>query len=343
MKYRATQLSGLAASVLALASTASAEIKLNENFSISGYAAGAYEYSKVKGAESTDSLFNGAKDTPSADAIKAALTANFKPVTGVISFYYIPNYPEEKATDQLTVLDAYVTYDVGNGVSVTGGKFLSYMGYEAFDTPNMAQITYGAPTVSTLGSIPAYHTGVRVDYSDATWGSGLAVLDSVYSPYGYDRGDGELKHNAGFEAYLSYKGVQNLTLFGGVAYDTAGGFQPHSVWMVDLWAQYQLTKEISIAGELAFKDGGDGSKGTDWLAYFNYAFVAKASLVARISGEALSDETKDLTGAGNFIQYTLGPSYKLTENLTVRAEYSFYDYKDSGDKNFLGVQGVFKF
>ncbi|HEU5079346.1 MAG TPA: outer membrane beta-barrel protein [Opitutaceae bacterium] len=348
MMNRVSQLGGLTATALALAATASADIKLNDNFSISGYAAGAYEYSKVKGQESTDSLFNGSKDTPSADAIKTALTANFKPVTGVISFYYIPNYPSNKPTDQLTVLDAYVTYDAGNGVTVTGGKFLSWMGYEAFDTANMAQITYGAPTVGYLAAIPAYHTGLKVEYGDKVWSSGVAVVDSVYSPYGYDRGDGELKHNAGFEAYLAYKGIENLTLWGGVVYDTEGGFEPHSVWMVDLWAQYALTKQITIAAELTDKNGGDTFKGVDWLAFFSYAFDDKFSLIARVSGEVLDDETKRPLPSGeqvasNYVQYTIGPSYKVTDNLTVRAEYSFYDYKDFEDKNFAGVQAVFKF
>ena len=33
--------------------------------------------------------------------------------------------------------EAYITYDFGNGFSVTGGRMLSYMGFEAFDPTNM--------------------------------------------------------------------------------------------------------------------------------------------------------------------------------------------------------------
>lgn len=338
MIKRAIQLGASATSLLALAASASAEIKLNDNFSISGYAAASYEYSKVKGSPSWDSLFDGSKSTPSADAVKTSLAANFKPVTGVVSLYYVPNLPK----DELTVLDAYVTYDAGGGVTITGGKFLSWMGYEAFDTPNMSQITYGAPTVGALAAILGYHSGLKIEYSDNVFGSGVALVDSVYSPNGFSRGDGELRHNAGFEGYLTYKGVENLTLWGGIIYDTKGGFESHSVVMVDLWAQYQLTKEITIAGEVTDKNGGDALKGWDWLAYFNYAFTDKFSTVLRISGEQLSSETK-ATGKSDYVQYTIGPSYKLTDNLTVRAEYSLYNYKDASDKNFFGVQGIFKF
>lgn len=344
MTKRVTKLGVLAASALTLAATAYADVKLNDNFSISGYAAASYEYSKWKGAKATDSLFDGTKDTPSADAVKAALTANFKPVTGVISLYYVPNLP----TNELTVLDAYVTYDVGNGTTITGGKFLSWMGYEAFDTPNMAQITYGAPTVGYLGAIPAYHSGVKMEYGDKEQGAGFAVVDSVYSPNGFAKGDGELKHNGGFEAYYTYKAIQDFTFWAGAVYDTAGGFQPHSVWMIDIWAQYQASKEITLAAEVTDKNGGQWAKGWDWLLYLNYASTDKLSTVFRISGEQLSGDTKIAAKAApsprsNYIQYTIGPSAKITDNLTVRAEVSFYNYKDTADKTFFGVQGIFKF
>lgn len=345
MTKRVTKLGGMTATLLTLAATAFADVKLNENFSISGYAAGAYEYTKWKGSPSSDSLFNGAKDTPSADVVKTALTASFKPVTAVVSLYYVPNLPSSVG-DEATILDAYVTYDAGNGVTVTGGKFLSWMGYEAFDTVNMAQITYGAPTVGYLGAVPAYHSGLKVEYGDKEQATGFAVVDSVYSPYNFAKGDGELRHNAGFEAYYVYKAVPDLTLWAGAVYDTKGGFQSHNVWMLDVWAQYQVNKQVAVAAEVTDKNGGQWLKGYDWLAYLNYATNDKFSTVFRISGEQLSSDTKTAAfaaGRSNYIQYTVAPSMKVTDNLTVRAEVSFYNYKNTPDKTFFGVQGVFKF
>ncbi len=354
MTKRVTQFSALAATVLTIAATAQADIKINDNLSLSGYAAASYEYSKwSNGGPSQDSLFDASKDTPSADAVKLQANLTYKPVTGVFSLYYAPNLPEG-GTKQLELLDAYVTYDAGGGVTVTGGKFLSWMGYEAFDTVNMAQITYGAPTVGALGAIPGYHSGVKVEYSDNDVGTGFALVDSAYSPNGYAKGDGELKHNAGFEAYFTYKAIKDLTLWGGVVYDTAGsaragtaGVVPpgvsHSVVMVDIWAQYQVNKQIAIAGEITDKDGGDTYKGWDWLAFLSYSVDDKTSLVFRISGESPSGSTKNWLGLDDYVQYTIGPSYKVTDNLTVRAEYSYYDHKDTSDKNFFGVQAIFKF
>jgi len=318
--------------------TSFADIKINDNLSISGYAAAAYEYQKVKSVPATDSLFDGTKDTPSADAVKTNFNFNYKPVSGTVSLYYVPNLPK----NELSVLDAFVTYDVGGGYSVTGGKFLSYLGYEAFDTPNMTQITYGMVTVGTLGSIPAYHTGVRLDYGDKAVSYGIAVVDSVFSPNGFAKGDGELAHNAGFELFVKSTASADLTLFGSLAYDTKGGFQAESVTIFDFWAEYKLTKEATVAAEYCFKDGGDFAKGSTWLAYLNYAFSKQWSGVFRISGENLSGKTKKI--ADNAVMYTFGPAVKLTENLSVRAEVSYWDYSGKGhDKTLYGVQGVFKF
>ena len=328
----------IAATALALGAslTAFADIKVNDNLMINGYVAGSYEYKKTKTLPATDSLFDGTKDTPSADAALTAFNFTFKPVTAVVSLYYVPNL----ATNELTVLDAYATYDVGGGLSITGGKFLSYLGYEAFHTASMSQITYGAVTIGTLAAIPAYHSGVRLDYGDKDFSFGLALVDSVFSPNGFAKGDGEFKHNAGFEAYAKSTAIADLTLWAGVAYDTKGGFQTDSVTVLDFWAEYKVSKETTVAGEFSTKDGGDFAKGSTWLAYLNYAFSDSVSLVARISGETLTGKT----AGSDFIQYTVGPSLKLNDNLTIRAEVSFYDRDNPGlDSTLYGLQGVLKF
>lgn len=325
-------MTGWAAALLALVATASAEIKLNDNFSVSGYISGSYQYTDPKPGESSDK-FN-------IDSSQLLFTTNFKPVTGVVSLYYVPN------TDQETsVLDAYVTYDAGEGITITGGKFLSYLGYESFFNVNNPEISFA--NGDFLAPIPGYHSGVKIDYSTKEYGVGAALVDSVYSPFSALKGDGELKHNGGFEGYFTYKAVENLTLWAGIAYDTKGGFEKHSVTTLDFWAQYQIDKKTMVAAEYAHKDGGivddgDGgivsNKGYNWLALVTYSFTDKVSTAFRISGEKLTE-------GSSFTKFTIAPGIAITDKLTVRAEYSYYDYKDSGlDKaNFIGVQAFFKF
>ena len=128
-------------------------------------------------------------------------------------------------------------------------------------------------------------------------------------------------------------------IWAGLAYDTKGGFQPHNVLTLDFWAQYNVTKEVFLAGEVANTDGGVGKKGTSWLAEAGYSPAGPVSWIFRLSGDS-PDKT---VAASKYTQYTICPTYKLTDNLSVRAEYSYYDYKGGKKKTFAGVQALFKF
>jgi hypothetical protein len=290
------------AAVLSLAATltAFADIKVNENLTVSGYAVGSYRYTSPDPGDSFDRF--------DMDAVKTLFTANYKPVTGTISLYYQPGAPSD-----VTVLDAYATVDVGGGSTITAGKFLSYLGYEAFDIPNMSQISYA--NGDYLAPIPGYHTGVKWDYSDNAFGAGFALLDSVYSGPNYLKGDGELKHNAGFEGYVVYKAIPNLTLWAGFGHDTAGNVihKNRSITTLDFWASYNLSKTASIAAEYANRNGGTGDKGYNWLLFYNQAFSDKVSTTFRVSGEKMED------GGREFTKFTISPAYKINDNFLVRA------------------------
>jgi hypothetical protein len=321
-----TRLKLLAALSLATPLTALADVKVNDSLSVGGYAVGSYRTTSPDPGESTDRF--------DMDAVKTLFTANFKPVTGVISLYYQPGAPSD-----VTVLDAYATVDVGGGSTITAGKFLSYLGYEAFDIPNMTQISYA--NGDFLAPIPGYHTGVKWDYSDKDIGLGLALVDSVYSGPNYLKGDGELKHNGGFEGYFAYKGVTDLTLWAGFGYDTKGNVihKNEDIFTFDFWLSYNLSKASTVAAEYCTKDGGPGDSGYNWLLFYSYTFDPKWSTIFRVSGEKLDD------GGPEFTKFTVCPTYKINDNFSVRAVYSYYDYKKTAadSASFFGVQGVFKF
>jgi hypothetical protein len=310
---------------LAASLTAFADVKVNDSLTVSGYAAGSYRFQDWDPGTSTDKF--------DLDAVKTLFQGNFKPVTGVVSLYHQPNQVHD-----VTVLDAYATVDVGGGSTITAGKFLSYLGYEAFDLVNMTQISYA--NGDFLGPIPGYHSGVKWDYSDKETGFGLALLDSVYSGSHYLKGDGELKHNAGFEGYFVYKGIPDVTVWTGFAYDTKGNtiHKNDEILTLNIWASYNLSKDATLALEYVNKDGGLGDKGYNWLVFLGYQFDPKFYGAFRVSGEKLK------SGPG-FTKLTVGPAYKVNDNFQVRAEVSYYDYTSYGADNsiFFGLQSVFKF
>jgi hypothetical protein len=342
MTKRLTQMATVAALSLAASAAAFADIKLNDNFSVGGYAVGSanYNQSKPKEGESySTSKLDG-------DAYKLWSNITFAPVTGTISLY-----AGDKGDP--VILDAYATYDFGGGTKVTAGKFLSWLGYEAFDPINMTQITYGWSTPQGFGvaNIPAYHSGVKVDFGNDAYAAGFAILDSADpgpgTKLGIEKGDGNLKNGPGFEAYYSFKGVKDLTVFLGGFFenDTLADIKKSGI---DLWAQYVMG-DTTFAGEVSgrkddFSNSESGDlKSTFWLLEVQQALDKKWAITARVSGVYKKyDGSSTKPSATTF---TIAPAYTITPNLQVVAEYSYSKYKDSDidSGNFVAAQLRFKF
>ncbi|MCX6919970.1 MAG: outer membrane beta-barrel protein [Verrucomicrobia bacterium] len=250
-------------------------------------------------------------------AAKFGATGKFGNVTGYASLYY--------GGAKTDLLDAYFTVDVGGGLSITTGKFLSYMGYEAFDVPNMTQISYAN---TQLSPVPAYHTGIKADYSTAVYGAGVAVVDSLYgygnAPY---KGDGSLR-KPGLEAYYTYKGIKDVTIWFGAANEVATKYA-----FYDLWVSYAVSKTDSIGAEYIKIE----SEGSLWLLAYTKALDSKWSLTSRISGDSP-------TGGENNLKYTLSPSYSVNEHFIVRAEASYVtSYGTTPSASTFAAQTIFKF
>ncbi|MFA6287224.1 MAG: outer membrane beta-barrel protein [Opitutaceae bacterium] len=320
-----TKLTGWTASLVALAVTASADLKVNDYLSLNGYAAAAGTYSDPDGpAKSTSTLFNSGN--VELDVVKVAAIGKYGDFGAKVSLLYTPT----RAGSTSGFLDVYATY-TKDEFTVTAGKFLSYLGYEAFDTSNMAQLTYG----STFFAIPAYHTGAKVDYAAKTWGAGLAVVDSVMPGTGFFQGDGEFDR-LGSEAYVSYTGIEKLTLWAGVAYDDSAA---PDLFIFDTWASYAVTSKLTLAAEFdTYESVGKGG-----LLLAQYTFTDKFSGIVRASA---ADAAHGDTGS----YYTVAPTYKITPAFSVRGEVSYADATEGtagavikSKGIFYGVQALFVF
>lgn len=323
------KLTGAAAAALVVSSSLMAEIELTKEFAINGYVVGSASASKLQG-ESSDSNMD-------LDAYKLQGIAKFDKVSITGSAFAFGTGSGDGFGGSPIILDAYGTYDFGGGTTVTAGKFLSWLGYEAFDPINMLQLSY-ANTGST-GFIPAYHTGVKAETSNEQFSAGIAVLDSIYGPT-YYRGDGDLNDGIGLEAYVTYKAIKDFTLFAGVSYDT-GDADKTKALTFDVWAQYVYGK-VTFAGEFCYgnKDYAGSASGNGYFALglVKYAFDEKWSLTGRIStGEGVDDD--------KFTRFTIAPAYSVTKNLDLVAEYSYTDLSNTGADyaHYAGLQARFKF
>ena len=317
-----------AATLLVLAATSSADVKVNDHISVNGYAVGSYTSTHWDGGPSDDTYFEVGAPLGNADAVKLGVLGTSGSFSAYGSILYLPG-----ASNEAGLLDAYVTYDTGAGFKITGGKFLSYLGYEAFDPINMAQLTYG----STIYAVPGYHTGAKLDYSSKTFSAGIAVVDSVFGgPNGFFEGDREYDDDIGIEAMVSYTGIDKLTVFAGIATEDTD-YKPSyegptdSLFIFNLWASYALSDKTTIAGEFITQN----DVMTGWLAFVGYKFNDKVSAIFRVSGV-------DWDAGGNDTKYTIAPTYVVNSNVSLRAEFSMNE-GDSGDYSFFGVQAIFKF
>lgn len=319
------KLVGGAAALLAFAATAFAEVKLSDKFAVSGYVSGTVSDTTTDGVE--DSFMD-------VDAVKLAGTATFEKVTGTVSLHTFTSHDP-------VVLDAYATYTMSSGSTVTFGKFLSYLGYEAFDYPSMLQISYANPMAAF---IPAYHSGVKFDFTAGSTSAGFAVLDSVYGPT-YYKGDGELDNGAGFEAYVKFS-TDAASLFLSMAYDegVAGGTDDRLTF--DAWAQTKVGA-TTFAAEYCFSkldSGGPDPDGYFWLLLAMHPLSDKWTVTGRVSGG--EDESVAVgPDTPKFLKGTISPAVTLTDNLGILFEYSYikYDNFAASKAHFLAAQVIFKF
>jgi hypothetical protein len=359
MKLR-YQLAGAAALVAAL--PAFSQVKINDALTVTGWATGSYQYTQPSPGSGTDSLNVD-------NALLEAIVTPAKKVTGTISVLYHPSSEGgvSPGGSEATLLDAYVAYDCGGGVTVTAGKFLSYLGYESFYSIDDNMITLA--NQSLLAPIPGYHEGIKLDYApDKTDTLGFSVADSEYQKPGYDatEGLGSLKHQAGFEAYYQNTAINNLTIWIGAGYetpvnpgvDTNGVTEEigpkgvveqfgHQTTVADVWVSYVLDKNNdTVAAEEIYKEGGYLNQGSDWLLYYQQNFTGKVSSWFCFSGE-------DVASGEEYVKYSIAPNYAYNNNLSVRAQFSYTAFSKTAapdalfggakDEKYYGVEMLFKF
>lgn len=228
--------------------------------------------------------------------------------------------------------EAIVTYDFGNGASVTVGKMLSYLGFEAYDPINMYQYSYAydGPDASGQDIYDAYATGASVDYGTDMFSIG------VWS---------SLTNSPDLEYALAFTGVENLTVKAIIAdYGkdsiTSTGYKGKSTY----WASYQMGK-LLLAAEVAEAEGATAT-GTDlegMLLMANYAITDKVGLTLRYSEfDSTTNSVKDF----DIEKITVSPSYVFNDNFSGLVEYSTYDEGVAGatkPTDFVAVELIYTF
>ena len=217
--------------------------------------------------------------------------------------------------------EAVITYDFGNGFSISAGQMLSYMGFEAFDPTNMYQYSYaydyGNYAVQSI--YDAYDVGVSIDY--ATDDYSIGVWSSA-------------ENSAGYELALAYTGIDNLTA---KAIWSDFSDQEQAYTKNTYWVSYNFGN-LLVAGEIAEADSKAAATGADkdgFLIMGNYAFTDKTALTLRYSQEETSGWNSDVL-TSDIGKFTISPSYSFTDNFSGLIELSTYDEDISGAIDYDG-------
>lgn len=212
--------------------------------------------------------------------------------------------------------EATVTYDFGNGFSITGGKMLTYMGFEAYDPTNMYQYSYAYEIGGLSG------TGAQMIYDTYDFGASVDYGNDFFSIGVWS----SLEVSAGYELSLAFTGIENLTakaIWSDFSAPTSSAYEKSTYWI-----SYQLDK-LLLAAEVAENDQLDtGSDVDGFLLMGNYGVSDSIGLTLRYSEVEVTGATNS-TVAYEGSKMTISPSYVFNENLSGLVEYSSYD-KDVG-------------
>ena len=303
---------GMLALTLTLGS-ASAEIKLNDNLSISGF----LDMSTVTtmGDETETSL--------SFDQFEMDFHLNYGSVTGQVDVDSTDDFQGIKLEQ------GFVTYtapkDMLPGVSITAGRFLSSLGFEAAEPTGLYQYSFseGIP-------YPGYQNGVAVNVKPMKQaGLYVAFLSSVWDVNETDAG------TPGIEAQLALTPIEQITAKVGYALDAMDDYTQTELnaWVSFAQGPLTLAGEIDLLGNW----GADGNNGMHFLGMAN---VSLADIISAPVGVTLRFSGITLDDSDTSTEFTFSPSYTATENWLLLAEFK---QRLDAEETIIAVESLFTF
>jgi hypothetical protein len=296
--------------------TAYSQVELTDNLAISGFVDAAYTSSD-----------DGTTDTEKLDleGAEVDLLFNLDTVSGEV------HLQTDGGTVELE--QAFVTYDLGNGLVVTAGRYLSLLGFEADETVTRYTRSRAYDLTSV---IPLYNEGVKLEaVSDQGW-LAVSLQNEVWSGFGPGNINGDA---IGLEVQAGFTGQQGLTaVIGYAGQDTQGNANPNGE-IYNIWVSYESGPLILAAEYNDFANAGEKDKtGDSVMVLGRYAINENSSITGRYSEENLDD------GRGSE-KWSVAPQYSFTDNLAGRIEYSRTDYVGTGvdEVDFFALEAMFTF
>jgi hypothetical protein len=303
--------------------SASAEIKLTDNLSLSGF----LDMSSVI----TDDG-NATAATLSFDQAELDFHFNYGSVTGRVDIDNIAGPGGGVGVEQ-----GFVTYtfpeDIMSGLSITAGRFLSTLGFETAEPTGLYQFSFseGIP-------YPGYQNGVAVALNpDEKFGIYAALLSGVW-----DVTDTDVKA-PGFEAQVSVVPVEQVTAKVGFAFEDSATDPDETQSELNAWVSF-ADGPLTVAGEIDvltnWTSPDTGILRDNGIHYLGMANVSLADVISapigltvRFSGIKLDEEDAST-------EITVSPSYVPTDNWTLLGEFK---RRIDAEETIVAFESLFTF
>lgn len=222
---------------------------------------------------------------------------------------------------------AFITYDTGEGLALTVGKFLSCTGFEAAEPTGMYQYSYSATLV-----YGGYQNGVAASYGSDMFGLYGAVVSSVWDGAETDvSGDDS---DVGFEAQVALMPVEGITAKAALA-------REDEQTLINVWGMLE-TGPLTVAAEVnSMSDWGAYESGLGYLGMVNYGLSDQVGVTARYSaiawtpvGGGEDDETSEIT---------IAPSYAVSDNWGLVAEVKMLTVGDADAVPQIALESLLTF
>lgn len=318
----------MAATLVGLGAVSSlAEIKVNDNLSLSGF----IDMSTTYNTESE-------VGTMTFDQFEVDFMYKFDKLTGRVD---LSQGGVGGGAGALAVEQAFLSYGIGSGAtSLTLGRFLSASGYESAEPTGLFQYSVSktlVPVPGAAGTYGGYQTGLALSYNGGVFAMHGALLTNPW-----DGNDADVT-NPGFEAQIALMPTSAITVkatyVGDLMEDSTGeSFSKH---LANAWAQF-ASGPITAAAEFNYLINYDETADMGYMAMVNYKIASNYAVTLRHSGWKY-ENADDM-----FMEFTLSPSVVLTPNWSALAEVRFdMEGKDAQDESItyttLAAETIFTF
>ena len=338
----------ITSALAAASSLATAEIKINEFLSFAGFVDASYSHYDAD----DDGAGKDSDNSFGIDEVEIDWMFNFGKVTAQIDLQYEGGRRENAFGDNgsgsdTDVEQAFVSYDLGNGASVTVGRYESMLGLEAKEPTGLYQFSraYANGQYGDQSILPQYAQGVKYTGQSGDLSYGISLQDESFDN-DEDRLGGDNNGSYAIEAAASL-------VSGAITYSLGGAFEDGDdngdTWVVNGHAVYQdgpwtLGAELNIGNS----ENGTGLAGLpgnatndldalSGLVMANYAYSDCCSVTGRISYLEFEDGSFGLDSEA--WKYTLAHNYAVTDNLAIITEVSYLE-GDNGTTDYDELLGA---